>query len=112
MAIVQNNSGQANAKQLDYTGKLKTASGKRRINMVTWSFRPFAVKVILNLSIVDECGNVHILFTKLETTRSPKSGTVGSAFQTITHVDRWTRTLFSDLSCNTINIIYLWNINA
>ena len=39
----------ANAKQLNYTGKLKTASGKCRINMVTWSFLPFAVNVSLNL---------------------------------------------------------------
>ena len=37
-------------KLLKFTEKLKTASDKIRINMVTWSFLPFAVNVILNLS--------------------------------------------------------------
>ena len=37
------------AKLLNFTEKLKTASGKYRINMVTWSFLPFALNVILNL---------------------------------------------------------------
>ena len=41
----------ANAKLLNFTEKLKTASGTCRINMVTWSFLPFAVNVILNLCI-------------------------------------------------------------
>ena len=40
----------ANAKLLNFTEKLKTASGKCRISMRTWSFLPFAVNVILNLS--------------------------------------------------------------
>ena len=40
----------ANAQLLNFTEKLKTASGKCRINMVTWSFLSFAVNVILNLS--------------------------------------------------------------
>ena len=44
MRIMQNNSGfDANVKLLDFTQKLKTASGKCRINMVTWSFMPLAV---------------------------------------------------------------------
>ena len=42
----------ASAKLSNFTEKLKTASGKWRINMVTWSFLPFAVNVTLNLSIV------------------------------------------------------------
>ena len=42
---------EANAKLLDFTGKRKTASGKWRINIITWSFVPFAVNVILNLSV-------------------------------------------------------------
>ena len=44
----------ANAKLLNFTEKLNTARGKCRINLITWSFLPFAVlkvKVILNLSI-------------------------------------------------------------
>ena len=32
---------------LNFTEKLKTASIKYRVNMVTWSFLPFAVNVIL-----------------------------------------------------------------
>ena len=45
----------ANAKLLDLTEKLKTASDKYRINMVTWPrYLTFAVNVILNLSNVDE----------------------------------------------------------
>ena len=41
----------ANAKLLDLTEKLKTESGKYRINMVTWLYLTFVVNVILNLSI-------------------------------------------------------------
>ena len=33
-----------NTKLLNFTEKLKTASGKCRVNMVTWSFLPFAVQ--------------------------------------------------------------------
>ena len=40
----------AKAKLLNFTEKLKTASGKCGVNMVTSSFLPFAVNVILNLS--------------------------------------------------------------
>ena len=35
----------ANAKLFDLTEKLQTASGKYRINMVTWSYLTFAVNV-------------------------------------------------------------------
>ena len=42
----------ANAKLLNFAYKMKTASHKCGINMVTWSFLPFAVSVILNLSII------------------------------------------------------------
>ena len=35
----------------NFTEKLKTASGKYRINMVAWSFLAFAVNVILNFFI-------------------------------------------------------------
>ena len=41
----------ANAKLFNFTEKLKTANDKYRVNMVTCSFLPFAVNVILNLSI-------------------------------------------------------------
>ena len=34
----------ANAKLLDFAEKLKTASDKYRINIVTWSFVPFVIK--------------------------------------------------------------------
>ena len=34
----------ANAKLLNFTEKVKTARGKCRVNTVTWSFPPFAVK--------------------------------------------------------------------
>ena len=37
----------------NFTEKLKTASGKQRVNMVTWSLQVFAVNAILNLSIVN-----------------------------------------------------------
>ena len=40
----------ANAKLLKFSEELKTANGKCRINMVTWSSLPFAVIVVLNLS--------------------------------------------------------------
>ena len=40
----------ANTKLLDFTEKLKTASGKYRVNMVTWSFLQFALNAIINLS--------------------------------------------------------------
>ena len=36
---------------LNFTKELKTASGKYRVDMVTWSFLSFAVSVILNLLI-------------------------------------------------------------
>ena len=39
----------ANAKQRNFK-QLKTASGKCRTNMVTWSLLPFSVNVVLNLS--------------------------------------------------------------
>ena len=42
----------AYAKVLNFTQKLKTASGKYTVNMITWSFLPFAVNVILNPSIM------------------------------------------------------------
>ena len=44
----------ANAKLLNFSEKLKTASGKYRVNVVTWSFLPsaFHVYAMLNLSIV------------------------------------------------------------
>ena len=53
MRIVQNSSMafHVNAKLLNFTLKLKIATGKWRINMVTWSFLPFAINVILNLSV-------------------------------------------------------------
>ena len=52
MRTAQINSGfDANAKLLNFTEKLKTASGKYRVNVVTWSFLPFGVNVFLNLSI-------------------------------------------------------------
>ena len=53
MRIMQNNSRlSCNARLLNFTEKLKTASGKYLygVNMVTWSFLPFAVNVILNFS--------------------------------------------------------------
>ena len=34
----------ANTKLLNFTEKLKTTCGNCRVNMVTWSFQPFAVK--------------------------------------------------------------------
>ena len=40
-----------NANLLNFTEKLKTASGKYGLYMVMWSFLPFAVNVI-NLSLV------------------------------------------------------------
>lgn len=55
MRILQNKlTFDANTKLLNFTEKLKTASGKCRINVVTWSSLPFAVSisVILNLSII------------------------------------------------------------
>ena len=42
----------ANAKLLNFTEKLKTASDKCRMNIVAWSSLPFAVNVILNPSYV------------------------------------------------------------
>ena len=41
----------ANAKLLNFNEKLKTVSGKCVVNVVTWSFLPFAVcvNVVLNL---------------------------------------------------------------
>ena len=51
MRIVQNSSDfDSNTKLLNIFEKLKTASGKYRVNMVTWSIRPFAVNATLNLS--------------------------------------------------------------
>lgn len=55
MRILQNKlTFDANTKLLNFTEKLKTASGKCRINVVTWSSLPFAVSisVILNLPII------------------------------------------------------------
>ena len=54
--MVQNNSGfDANAKLLNFTEKLKTPSGKYKVNMVMWPFLSFfgqfLVNVVLNLSI-------------------------------------------------------------
>ena len=40
----------ANTKLLSFTKKLRKDKGKCGINMVTWSFLPFVVNVILNLS--------------------------------------------------------------
>ena len=42
----------ANEKLLKFSEKLNTVSGKRRVNMVTCSFLPFAVNAILNVSII------------------------------------------------------------
>ena len=51
MRIVQTNLAfHASANLLYFTEKLKTVSGKYRVNMVKWSFLSFAVKVILYLS--------------------------------------------------------------
>ena len=33
----------ANSNVLNFTEKLKTESGKYRVNMITWSFLPFAI---------------------------------------------------------------------
>ena len=38
------------AKLLNFTEQMQTAIGIYGVNMVTWSFLPFAVNVILNLS--------------------------------------------------------------
>ena len=43
----------ANSKLLNFTEKLKKASGKWRINMVTWSILPYAVNVTLILYNID-----------------------------------------------------------
>ena len=40
----------AKGKLLNILDKLKTTSGKYRVNMVTWPFLQFAVNAILNLS--------------------------------------------------------------
>ena len=45
----------ANAKLLNFTEKLKTARDKCRINMVTWSFLPFAINAILKATEITLC---------------------------------------------------------
>ena len=43
---------EAYAKLLNFTERLETAAGKYKVDMVTWSFLPFAVNIILNLSTI------------------------------------------------------------
>ena len=40
----------ANEKLVNFNEKLKTTSGRYRVDMVTWSFLPFDVNATLNIS--------------------------------------------------------------
>ena len=66
-----NRKGASTSRELNFTEKLKTASGKCTINMVTWSFLPFVVnKNLLNLS--NENIRVRVSENKISTRRKTR----------------------------------------